>query len=66
MIKNGACAPEGNFNFAILYYCYFANFGPIGMKIAFIFIGGLFLYLSMYILAATADLYLSPCFEYIS
>ena len=47
-----------------MYYCVFSHaFGDVGKYIAFIPLGALFLFIGMYLLASTADLYLSPALE---
>ena len=40
-------------------------FGNTGKKIAFWFIGTFIMFIGMYLLASTADNYLSPCLEYL-
>ena len=64
---NEQCNPESNFNFLDLYYCDFDHaFGKTGMVIAFVPIGLLFVFIAMYNLASTADIYLSPSLETIT
>lgn len=61
------CAPQGNFGFLELYYCDFHNaFGKTGGLIAFIPVGSLFVFIGMYTLASTADVYLSPSLEHLT
>ena len=66
MVKNGACKPESNFDFSTMYFCEFQKFGKIGKRFVFWIVGGFLMYLGMYILATTADHYLSPCLEFIT
>lgn len=50
-----------------MYYCTFHNaFGHIGKFITFIPLGCFFLFIAMYLLASTADNYLSPALETIT
>jgi sodium/potassium/calcium exchanger 6 len=50
-----------------MFYCSFSNeFGDTGMYIAFVIIGGLLIFIGMYLLSDTADAYLSPCLEFIT
>ena len=49
-----------------MYYCGFeALFGPSGKIVAFVFIGSFLMFVGMYCLGSTADIYLSPCLEYL-
>jgi len=49
-----------------MYYCGFESaFGSKGKVVAFVFIGGFMMFVGMYLLASTADVYLSPCLEYL-
>lgn len=41
------------------------TFGPTGKKIAFWFIGTFIMFIGMYLLSSTADVYLSPCLEFL-
>jgi len=50
-----------------MYYCNFdASFGTNGKIYAFVPVGCLFLFIGMYTLASTADIYLSPSLEYLT
>ena len=61
------CEVQSNFNFLTLYYCHLdAAFGKLGKIFVFIPLGILFLYIGMYMLASTADMYLSPALETIT
>ena len=65
-IRNGFCPPSGNYDFLEMYYCGLENaFGKKGKIVAFVFVGGLLMFIGMYLLGSTADVYLSPCLEYL-
>ena len=50
-----------------MYYCSFYNdFGQTAMIYAFIIIGGFLVFVGMYLLSSTADIYLSPSLEFIT
>lgn len=58
------CSPQGNFNFLKLYFCDFDNaFGSKGRFFAFAPVGCLFLFIAMYNLSSTTDVYLTPALE---
>jgi len=49
-----------------MYFCFMEHkFGSTGKKIAFWFIGTFIMFIGMYLLSSTADIYLSPCLEYL-
>jgi len=49
-----------------MFYCTFSDaFGGTGIYIAFAIVGGLLIFIGMYLLSDTADAYLSPCLEFI-
>ena len=49
-----------------MYYCGMHDaFGNTGKKIAFWFIGTFIMFIGMYLLSSTADVYLSPCLEFL-
>ena len=61
------CAPNGNFNFLTTYYCDFrGTFGDSGKIYAFIPFSVLLMVILMYLLASTADDYLSPSLEFMT
>lgn len=50
-----------------MYYCGFEKlFHKNGKIVAFVFVGGLLMFIGMYLLSSTADVYLSPCLEYLT
>ena len=58
------CEPQSIFNFLELYYCAFQQtFGDVGKILVFIPCGALFMFIGMYTLSSTADVYLSPALE---
>lgn len=49
-----------------MYYCGFESwFGSTGKIVGFVFIGGFLMFTGMYLLSSTADVYLSPCLEFL-
>jgi solute carrier family 24 (sodium/potassium/calcium exchanger), member 6 len=61
------CAPGGNFNFLSMYYCSFDSWvGDKGKKVLIVPVGAILMYILMYNLASTADVYLSPSLEYMT
>ena len=49
-----------------MYYCSFEHaFHKNGKIVAFVIVGGLLMFIGMYCLSSTADVYLSPCLEYL-
>jgi sodium/potassium/calcium exchanger 6 len=58
------CEHQSLFNFLYLYYCSFhQTFGAVGRIFVFIPCGILFMFIGMYTLSSTADIYLSPALE---
>jgi solute carrier family 24 (sodium/potassium/calcium exchanger), member 6 len=63
---NDNCDPQSNFDFLDLYYCKFGNTFGSSKLITFLPLGALLMFVGMYCLSSTADIYLSPSLEYIT